>query len=97
MPCINVNKAELREISKRFPEHIDRIAQWEALVGKASKRGYSAMLSDAHESKDRREIFADLNIRARVAWSMTSRGGRQIDIFSDEPVLACASAYGLCE
>lgn len=27
MPCINCNKAELREISKRFPEEIGRIAR----------------------------------------------------------------------
>lgn len=97
MPCINVNKAELREISMRFPAHIDRIAKWEWMVGQASKRGYSTMMADAHDAKDRRQIFADLNIRARVEWSKTSRGGKQIDLFADEPPSACASAYGLCD
>lgn len=97
MPCINCNKAELREISKRFPREIDRIERWEWLVGQASKRGFSTLLMDAHDAKDRRQIFADLNIRARVEWSMTSRGGRQIDLFADAPPTACASAYGLCD
>jgi len=39
MPCINCRKDELLEISKRFPEAIDRIRQWESAVAAASKRG----------------------------------------------------------
>lgn len=39
MPCINANKAELKQIGMRFPEHIERIAEWERLVLAASKRG----------------------------------------------------------
>lgn len=98
MPCINANKEELRQISVRFPEHIERIAEWERIVGDCSKRGFSTLMADAHEAKDRRQIFADLNIWARVEWSRTSRGGRQLDMLADliEPT-ACASAYGLCE
>lgn len=38
-PCINVSKPELRAIAVRFPEAIDRIAEWEAICGEASKRG----------------------------------------------------------
>lgn len=38
MPCINCRKDELLEISKRFPEAIDRIREWEAAVQAASKR-----------------------------------------------------------
>ena len=37
MPCINCRKDELLEISKRFPEVIDRIEQWEQAVKQASK------------------------------------------------------------
>lgn len=38
-PCINANKAEIRAIATRFPEAIERIAEWERLAGLASKRG----------------------------------------------------------
>lgn len=38
-PCINVNKSELRAITIRFPEAIDRIAEWERIAAEASKRG----------------------------------------------------------
>ena len=98
MPCINCNKAELRQIAIRFPEHLARISEWEQIVSACSKRGGSTFMADAHSSKDRREVFADLNIWARIEWSRTTRGGRQFDLLStiDEPT-ACASAYGLCD
>lgn len=38
MPCIHARKDELLEISKRFPEEIQRVAEWEKLVAEASKR-----------------------------------------------------------
>ncbi len=98
MPCINVAKDELREIAARWPEHIALIAEWEQLVSQACKRGGSTFMADAHSSPDRRVIFADLNIHARVEWSRTTRGGRQYDLLADalEP-LGCSSSYGLCD
>lgn len=47
MPCINVQKDELLEISKRFPEHIDKIREWERLVTLASKRGWTTFFTDS--------------------------------------------------
>lgn len=97
MPCINVGKGELREIAMRWPGEIDRIEDWERRVGACSKRGFSSFMTDAHSSRDRREIYADLGIRARVEWSKTTRGGKQFDLLADDEPRACASAYGLCE
>lgn len=99
MPCINCNKAELRAIAARFPEHPARIAEWERIVGQCSKRGYSTFMVDAHPAKDRRVVFADLNIWARVEWSKTSRGGRQRNLLDEveNDGLGCSSSYGLCE
>ena len=37
MPCISCNKEELRQISLRFPEEIERVAQWESLIKEAAK------------------------------------------------------------
>jgi 3'-phosphoadenosine 5'-phosphosulfate sulfotransferase (PAPS reductase)/FAD synthetase len=98
MPCINARKEEIREIAMRWPEHPDRIADWERRVSDCSKRGYSTFMIDAHEAQDRRRVFADLNIWSRIEWSKTTRGGKQYDLLgsNDEPQ-ACASAYGLCE
>ncbi len=93
MPCINCGKDELLEISKRFPDHLDRIEEWEAVVAAASWRGASSFFadpdSDAHLNKR--------GIRNRVEWSKTSRGGMQIRLEADEQAPACKSSYGLCE
>lgn len=97
MPCINCSKGELREISIRWPQHPNRLEDWEARVGACSKRGFSTFFTDAHDAADPRVIFADYNVRSRIEWSKTKRGGRQTDLFADAPPAACASSYGLCE
>lgn len=101
MPCINVNKVELRAISTRFPEHIARIKVWEQTVTNCCKRGSTTFIADATDAmgmKDRRQITAALSIDARVDWSKTNRGGQQYDLMAEmTDGKACASAYGLCE
>lgn len=99
-PCINVNKRELAQISLRFPEEMDRVEKWEWLVGQCSKRGYSTLKCDAHSAVDRRQIFQDLNIRARVAWA-TGSDNHSLSLFEEnylrDMLPACSSSYGLCE
>lgn len=95
MPCVNCSKGELLEIYKRFPEQIERIAEWEKIVGMASKRQAStffAALGDTETAYERGNIYK------QVEWSQTKRGGTKMDIFSvfEEPA-ACSSSYGLCE
>ena len=100
MPCINCNKGELRQIAARLPHHIDRVEEWECIVSACAKRGGSTFMTDAHDNPDRRAVFADLNIRARVEWSKTSRGGRQynlLDALENDGAGGCTSSYGLCE
>lgn len=98
MPCINAAKPEIREISKRFPEHIGRIAEWESLVSRASKRGFSTFFNKGiHASGTPAQIFEQESVRRIVIWSKTARGGRQTDMFADDEPTACSSAYGLCE
>lgn len=94
MPCINARKAELLEISKRFPAHIDRIEEWEALVSLASKRGGSSFFP---APEDGRADIMGRNVREVVQWSRTTRGGRQVSLFADDEPSACSSSYGLCE
>jgi 3'-phosphoadenosine 5'-phosphosulfate sulfotransferase (PAPS reductase)/FAD synthetase len=95
MPCINARKDEVFEIAKRFPEHIDRIEEWEGIVAQASKR-HNATFFPAPGDNDTAAERG--NIRAVVQWSKTKHGGRVLDLFrvADES-RACASAYGLCE
>lgn len=93
MPCINVSKDELRTISQRWPHEIERIAEWERMVAKASKQGAASFFYDSDVERARRGG----SVLARVEWSRTTRGGTQYDLLADiEEPTACASAYGLC-
>ena len=94
MPCINCRKDELNEISKRFPEVIDRIEQWELAVKEASKRHGATFFS---APSDDNEWSATQTIRVFVEWSKTARGGKQFDFLRMDDGPACTSIYGLCE
>lgn len=106
MPCIHANKGELLEISRRFPEEIERVARWEALVRKVSKTGSATFFAmdktgggSGQSALDATE--ENYGIHAVVEWSKTGRGGRQFDMFKVDGEQAegplCSSIYGLCE
>lgn len=99
MPCINCGKDELAEIAARFPEHIDRIREWESIVSAASKRGFSTFFTASCEDvgDDPAASFAHLRIDARVDWAKTTHGGKQYDLLKAAPPSTCSSVYGLCE
>jgi 3'-phosphoadenosine 5'-phosphosulfate sulfotransferase (PAPS reductase)/FAD synthetase len=91
MPCIHSGKDELLEISRRFPEEIKRVAEWEQKVSLVQKRGaFGATFFHA----DKGGAILDA-----VEWAKTSRGGRQLDFLRvlDQTGPVCSSVYGLCE
>lgn len=95
MPCINCRKDELLEISKRFPEEIERIRQWETAVKQASKWGAATFFTAPSVDS---EWSAKQTIDVVVEWAKTSRGGKQYDFLRAQdngPI--CSSLYGLCE
>jgi 3'-phosphoadenosine 5'-phosphosulfate sulfotransferase (PAPS reductase)/FAD synthetase len=91
MPCINCRKGELAEIAKRFPDQIDRIEQWEAVVARVSKSGSSTFFS---APGDTNTAAARGNIREKVRWATN---GGQSDVLDDPDGPLCSSVYGLCE
>lgn len=102
MPCIHARKDELLAISQRFPAEIERVAEWERIVGQASKRGMStffAVVQDDPAAKDKPISHETHSIWRMVEWSKTSRGGRQYDFLrtDNDNVPLCTSIYGLCE
>lgn len=90
MPCIMARKAELLEISKRFPEQIERVREWERIVSQASKTGFSTLFPSANG-------HGEGGIDEEVRWSKTSFGGRQMTIDAILEAPSCSSLYGLCE
>lgn len=92
MPCINASKQEIAQIARRFPEHIERIAAWEALIKKVAREKNEAMPFFHAENSSRR------GIHKTVTWAKTTHGGKQYDLLGDaEDVTMCSSEYGLCE
>ncbi len=95
MPCINAGKDEVLNLARRWPEQVDRIREWESIVGEATKRGHSTFFTAPGDSETAVERGA---IDQVVMWAKTSRGGKQLDwdrAYSEAP--ACASSFGLCE
>jgi 3'-phosphoadenosine 5'-phosphosulfate sulfotransferase (PAPS reductase)/FAD synthetase len=95
--CINQEKDEVAQWDKRFPEVIDRIRAWEAIVALVSRRQAATFFAPMLGSEPN-------NIDEVVAWSRTSRGGRQLSMIQSiarteaaQKGLLCESAYGLCE
>lgn len=97
MPCIHARKDELLEISKRFPEEVDRVARWEKLVQSASKTGTATLLNAGIKGLSNDEAEKASNIHAMVEWSKTSKGRHQYDFLRMEEGPSCSSIYGLCE
>ncbi len=94
MPCLMARKAEIREIAKRWPDHINKIRDWERLVKMCSKNMVSTFfpVDTIPGTADDRS-----NIDAVVEWSKTGRGGSQFDMLAMMEPLSCSSLYGLCE
>lgn len=89
MPCVNCNKDELKEIARRFPEEIERLYEWEKIVGMVSRRQSATFFT----SDNRGHGIKDL-----VEWSRTTFGGKQYNLLENaEDSNSCVSAYGLCE
>lgn len=99
MPCINVRKGELAEISRRFPEELQRVARWEQLVSRAAKRGSTTWIPSVTHARGAENVnYEEHGIHAAAEWAKTSRGGRQYDwLIADDEVPVCSSVYGLCE
>jgi 3'-phosphoadenosine 5'-phosphosulfate sulfotransferase (PAPS reductase)/FAD synthetase len=99
MPCVRrADKDELHEISRRWPEVVDRVAEWERLVSLASRGGRASFFTATRLPGGGGPRAPLPTIRSMVAWSKTSRGGRTVDwIRLTEEAAPCASAYGLCD
>lgn len=98
MPCINCRKDELRGIADKFPEHIDKIRRWEAIVERANKNRSATFFAAAKDPTDADRPGTYSKIDAVVEWSRTARGGRQFDLFfQQQHGGGCTSDLALCE
>ena len=98
MPCVNCRKGELRAIAEQFPEHIDRVERWEAVVKAANKSRSATFFPAVTDPTDVDRPGTYSGIRTLVEWSKTERGGRQYGLFFDSQAGGgCSSDLGLCD
>lgn len=104
MPCIHARKSELAEIFTRWPEEVQRVADWEKIVAACSRRGNSTFFpstQDPRKSERRIECVTldSHGIQTYRDWALTTRGGSQFDLFAGmNESSVCNSVYaGVCE
>lgn len=104
-PCIMSQKTEIRLMAMLFPERFDRIREEEKAEGIAARDINSFFSPDKVPkfwrsqkvtTKDGRQVSI-ATINDVVAWSQTTRGGKQVGFdFGDEPE-TCSHTSGACE
>lgn len=100
-PCAFCGKDDVALIARHSPEHIDRLREWERIVGLVSRRRMATFFC----AKTLPGVIDDpgrAHIDAIVEWSKTSRGGRQFDMFQtrmmeDSRELFCLADAVVCE
>lgn len=94
MPCIMSGKADILNIAQRWPEHIDKVREWEKLVSQCCKIEAGATFFGHTVGNEATKGGGIDNV---VEWAKTGRGGIQyrMDAMLEPP--ACSSLYGLCE
>lgn len=98
MPCIHSRKKEIAEIALRFPEQIKRIAEWEKIVGNASKRDCSTFFPSPGVSNEK--AVETGNIYKVVEWAEGKKPSFFLGQWEKEKELkkiSCSSEYGLCD
>lgn len=106
-PCIMCTKEELRLIAQLAPEEIDRLEEWEAIVGAVARHAYTALMLGERDElissfmpTDKVPLDANGKIRASirraVEWSKTTRGGRNYDLLVHLDELLATTAPSQC-
>ena len=91
-PCRNANKTDLRLWVEHFPERIDAVRDLErdvsAVRGARGHDGPTTFFLSTNK--------VPIGIDEAVAWSRTTRGGRQLPLLRDDPDGGCFR-WGMCE
>lgn len=101
-PCILSRKDEIRQIADNDPWRIDQIRELEAEVAKRAQERHAK--AGVEHTTDPTFFQAKTGgtglcwpIDKVVAWSRTSRGGRQLELFQADQSDAGCMRWGLCE
>ncbi|EAS1759905.1 hypothetical protein BH012_20075 [Salmonella enterica] len=104
MPCIHSRKKELGVIFRRFPDQIERVAQWEKQVAACSPRGNSTFFPATHNCCNKQQDINKITLSSHGIWTyqdwaFSAYGGKVFDeVAALNDQKACHSIYtGICE
>lgn len=102
MPCIFETKSGIKLMAQHFPGRVDTIRELEAEITVERARRFAAGESKTKHASELATFFMGKRpgeitpIDKVVAWSKTSRGGRQLPLLQEAPDSGCYR-WGLCE
>lgn len=96
-PCLYARKSEITLLADRYPEHIDRIREWERLVSLASKDGFAAFFGHRDIPVTPQTARTRTAIDGVVKWARVdfrkNKKARYEEVFEE----TCSAGQGLCE
>ena len=104
-PCVMSRKSEIRMVAYRSPERIVQIRKLEKETTEAlarrckedgSEQRWKELTFFQGPGADDRKDGETWPIDKAVAWSRTSRGGKQVELFGPDPNNGCMK-WGLCD
>jgi 3'-phosphoadenosine 5'-phosphosulfate sulfotransferase (PAPS reductase)/FAD synthetase len=102
-PCIFAQKEEIRLVAEDSPERIDEIRELETYVTQERARRntetpgrYTCPTGTFFQGRGGPDGIGFVPIDDVVAWSKTSRGGRQLPLLAPVPTGGCFD-WGICE
>ena len=99
-PCVYARKSELKLIAEIDPERVGLVRQLEAEVTEIvrEKKGDEFNGKPVTMFKRRtKEGYQGFPIDDVMAWSKTSHGGRQVEMFSSDSATEGCMRWGMCE
>ena len=96
-PCVLGNRTDFRLLA-HFPEEVERVREWERLVGMAGKQAVpAATLRPGRDVKVGGEIRTETHgIDAAIFWATRSKGGRRVNTFEMGELFGPCSEVGWC-
>lgn len=103
-PCIYARKAEIKLVADIMTERIDEIRHLETELAERMEQRKADSDEYRQKAEDRRfrhptffnQRTENTPIDQAVEWSRTGRGGRQFELFDEEPEPGCLR-WGICE
>jgi 3'-phosphoadenosine 5'-phosphosulfate sulfotransferase (PAPS reductase)/FAD synthetase len=96
-PCIYSWKSEIVLLAEKYPEQIDRIREWEHLVGQASRTGFAPFFGGKQIPSNPKNERTRRSIDGAVKWARIDFRKNKKASYEEAFGETCSAGHGLCE